>query len=698
MSELSSLNDLNEKVTYLKNILLHVPGCIYWKDLSSVYMGCNKVFLDMVGLQLEEEVIGKTDKDFCWKKQADKLRAHDLSVIESTQTKVLEEEVQLSNGQVKLYSVIKTPLFDSQNNTIGIVGTSIDISYRKEIEDNLKEAKHQAESANEAKSEFIANMSHDIRTPMTGVMGMFELLLYAVQDAETALPTNNSENTKAALSELHARAKEYATIGKQSSDELIDLFNQILETIQLESGKTKAELESFAIRSSVKRSIELLKPVATHNNLDLLATVADDVPHYLQGLRVYLDRILSNLISNALKFTKEGSVQVRVGLSKAPLPKEALNYSVMISIEVEDTGIGIPEDKHKEIFEHFSRLTSSYQGIYKGSGLGLYAVKRYLGAMQGSIKVDSEEGKGSCFTVLLPLVVTDHADQSPEAITPVTPTTVSTSATIDQSDSTDSTDSPQASVLLVEDTPPAAMVGKMLLVKLHCAVDLAITGSEAVNKAENGDYDLIFMDVGLPDFDGIEATRRIRALADKKKSQVPIVAVTGHANKPDIRQQCFDAGMQDVFSKPAQSLLLESALQRYVFSPEKTATTESEAETELAVIDWEGCVQTYQGNIETARELLSMMAEELKKTKDILAKAYAEKDTEALRFELHRARGACAYVKLPQLTEALKIFHEAVKEVPQDPQKLEKTYADVQQALEVFWSAWKVLEREGPRA
>ncbi len=256
-----------------------------------------------------------------------------------------------------------------------------------------------------------------------------------------------------------------------------------------------------------------------------------------------------------------------------------------------------------------------------------------------------------------------------------------------------------ASILIVEDNKPAAMAVQIALDSFHCHTDIAHNGDQAVKMAESSDYDLILMDIGLPDFSGVEATRRIRRLSEPKKSKVPIVALTGHANNPEMRQEALDAGMQEVLSKPAKPLTLESVLKNYVFKIKKESKRQNQISQETVrpintlesseVIDWNACVRMNTGNPNFATKMLSMLAEDLKDTKATLAKAYANRDTKALRAELHRARGGVCYLKLPQLEQALKEFHKAVKADPQNQEELETTYAALQHAMDTFWKTWE---------
>ena len=275
-------------------------------------------------------------------------------------------------------------------------------------------------------------------------------------------------------------------------------------------------------------------------------------------------------------------MQVSAALAKGSHPPFCVGDLITVSLLVEDSGIGIPDDKFETIFE---RLRPAYEGVYAGTGLGLYAVKRYVESMQGEINVQSEQAKGTCFTISLPFTVSDHTDQ-------IERSTCAKTAVVDKPVSFDGM---RVSVLVVEDSP-LAVIGLQNLLK-HCAVEVAKSGAQAIEMAQNRTYDLIFMDIGLSDFSGIEVTKKIRALSDTQKSQVPIVALTGHAHEAEKRQACLSAGMQAVLSKPIGRPELESALKNYVYRAiaQEKSTYGTSTLTDIAVeprdiIDWEGCV------------------------------------------------------------------------------------------------------------
>ncbi|MDF3054574.1 MAG: two component system histidine kinase, partial [Gammaproteobacteria bacterium] len=691
---------------YLENILAMLPEPVYWIDTDGVILGCNQAQARVFRLSSTKDLIGKSiydlAKELNWDKNiADIIRDNDREVMSSRKNKIVEEHILGPNGEAVTYLSCKAPLYDEKKNVIGIIGTTINITERKKMEEALQKAKEQAEAASQAKSEFIANMSHDIRTPITGMIGMVQDLLNTVEDIETNLKNNSISTLSDSLKLIHGlthHVKNDSDILMSSVDQLLQLCNEILEVTRLEHGMLDQPAESFNIHDLVQHNIELLKPVAKHKKLDLIAEIDNKVPKYLKGLRSHADRTLLNLISNALKFTETGHVKVKMNLIKKGSKAYKKGDEVTVQISIEDTGIGIPEDKFDIIFEHFSRLTSSYEGVYKGSGLGLYTVKQYLAAMNGDIKVASTVGKGTCFTLTIPFIVSDTVDkirQSIRAAAPIVPSSIPQSVTLSPSVSaSENPKFPSSRVLIVEDGIAAAMALKVALKPFQCAIDTAVNGNEAVEKAQYNTYDLILMDVGLPDITGIEATQKIRTLSDTKKSQVPIVALTGHADNPEKRQECLNAGMQDVCSKPANTLMLEPYFQNFVFNNKDITQQKNDvvqdivAETdEEVVIDWAGCVHMVGGNENKAREILAVLSEEVKDAMDAIQKYYLARDSKILYAEVHRVLGGVSYMRLPRLANALKNFQKAIKTEPADFTEWERTYKILKKVAKQFEDA-----------
>lgn len=653
---------LFSKSDYFDRLLALAPNSIYWKSRDGVYLGCNLMMLKTVGLSSQSEIIGKTDHELPWSITAEQLLANDQLVMDSGELMSFEEKGRLVDGSIVTVLSNKMPLLDESGELIGTIGASIDIT-------DLKKAQEKVEAASQVKSEFIANMSHDLRTPMTGVMGMLDELHLMVKDVAYALNQNPEQ-----VSTLLEQMQKYVGVAQSSSHELLSMFNDILELASLDSGQIYKELpEHFSLWAIIKKNYDLLSATAKHKHLDLRMEVAASVPHYLYGFRRFLDRILVNLLGNALKFTEQGSVVIHADTHS---PGDTnVNGEIILRLCVEDTGVGIPEDKFETIFENFSRLSSSYKGLYKGSGLGLCAVKKYVEGMGGKIYVESEVGRGSRFTVELPFLKSDHSDMTDENVS-IPGNNMPDSSEVEPT-------IPKLSnellvhrrVLLTEDNLAAAMVVSNMLKRFGCAVDHAKSGQEAIDLAASKEYALIFMDIGLPDMSGLEATSAIRAL-NGACSNVPIVALTGHVNH---REECLNAGMQDLLHKPAQADDLSGILSRYASS-----IGDSDDQS-LPIIDWSGCVAMSGGDEGAARSIFDLFIDELKATLVNINNAMVDKNLDALQHELHKIRGGVCYLALPDLEKQLELFHLASKEEPVDFVKLSVEHTKTKDACARFF-------------
>ncbi|MBA2655474.1 MAG: response regulator [Tatlockia sp.] len=608
ISELLSYKTcLQDSRLYLKNIIENLPQYVYWKDNNLVYQGCNNLVAQYLGLNSPLDIIGKTDSDFNWTKtRVNFLHKIDEIILQRGTTNVVEDAIPKEDGSLNIMLTSKAPLRNDDNEIIGIMGISFDITERKNMEKELHQAKVAAEAANQTKSEFIANMSHDIRTPLTGIIGMTQEMFNVADDIRPLLEQEDEKalsNDKyfTLLKHIVNTVQEDSQLLIGATDELLELCNEILETMRLESGQTPEEGESFNLEDLVKRNISLLQPTASHKKLTLSYEIDSQIPTYFSGLRNYLDRTLLNLISNALKFTEKGYVKVKVNLLNDNHSLYRQGDSLNLQIVVEDSGMGIPKDKFETIFEHFSRLTPSYEGIYKGAGLGLYTVKRYIEAMNATIEVDSEVGKGTRFIITLSLTVSDHSDREKEAPTPFKKAKfqVTQSKSILKSEHATHV---AADVLVVEDDALAAKSLQSILRRLNCGSDHAENGEQALMMVEANDYDLVLMDVGLgKGMDGIETSKQIRQLKKARLSQLPIIAVTGHASDPEKQGEALAAGIQEVCPKPLQQSILEIFLENYVYNKRRHEHALPQNETKVGDIkDYvprnEELEQTTQGN------------------------------------------------------------------------------------------------------
>lgn len=447
---------------------------------------------------------------------------------------------------------------------LGVTGFAADITEIKLREKALEESIQKVELANFAKSDFIANMSHDIRTPITGMLGMVQDLTLAADHAEQSLASGKDPN--GLLKEMVSTVRRDGHHLTNATNQLLHLCNEILELTRLECGQSQKHEDTFSLCALIQDNLALLMPTAKHKNLLLTMKTDPSLPDILTGSRVYLDRILLNLVGNALKFTHKGHVRVVVALDAEHDQNLVPGSTVRLKLTVEDSGIGIPKDKFDVIFEHFSQLTPSHHGLYKGAGLGLYTVKRFVKAMSGTIALESVVGRGTTFEVTLPFIVAEQKTV-PDASRPlsVTPCLGEDLAPIlsPRPRSSLGNTAFRAFVLVVEDNELAAFAVRFALERLHCRVEVACNGHMALNKIDAADYDLVLMDIGLPDIDGIEVTKKIRVHNDIQKAAVPVVALTGHAALTEGRQ-ALAAGMQKVICKPAHTADLAAVLNQFV--------------------------------------------------------------------------------------------------------------------------------------
>ncbi len=380
-------------------------------------------------------------------------------------------------------------------------------------------ARIEAEQANRAKSEFLANMSHEIRTPMNGVIGLTELALITVEEP---------------------KAREYLQMVKRSGLTLLDIINDILDLSKIEAGKVMLEKKPFSLRESLEATLKPLDVVAQGKGLKVSLQVAPDVPDALMGDRGRLRQVLTNLVGNAVKFSHKGWVRVSVGLDGGTLSSE----QATISFEVADEGIGIPADKLSTIFDSFAQVDSSAHVKYGGTGLGLSISKHLVELMGGTIQARSEMGIGSTFSFTANFGLTkEQITEAPGLITPAL-----------------ALPRQGLRVLLAEDNAINMHLAKELLKKRGNSVTGVSTGKEALEALAKEPFDLVLMDVQMPEMGGEEATRRIRA-GEAGDPRVPIVALTAYALEGD-RERFLVAGMDDYLSKPIDMEELDRVLAR----------------------------------------------------------------------------------------------------------------------------------------
>lgn len=433
----------------------------------------------------------------------------------------LEQRFIRADGAVRHIEVSVRGLRDEDGGFIGTSGNIRDVSRRKAIEAQRDEALRRAELAAAAKSSFLANMSHEIRTPMNGVIGFTDLLLQ---------------------SDLDDEQRRHTQLIAESGRTMMRLLNDILDLSKIDAGQMTVVREPFDLAHALRSSTRLMSVAVERKGLTLALEVDDAIPLQVEGDSLRVRQILINLIGNAVKFTETGGITVSARVAED---------AETLVIAVADTGIGIAPERQKAIFDEFVQEDDTTARRFGGTGLGLAISRRLAGLMGGRLALESTPGMGTTMTLILPFVRSD-----------VTP-----AKRADQPAAMASEPGQGRHILLAEDHDVNQLLAIAMLKRLGCTVDLAVNGAEAIERvraaaAGGGGYDLVLMDVQMPEIDGLEATRRLRA-AGFGAERLPIVALTANAYEDDIAA-CFSAGMQGHVAKPLHVADLRAALERFV--------------------------------------------------------------------------------------------------------------------------------------
>lgn len=519
-AEIDSLKTKNE---ILDIIISKLPGNVYWKSLDGTILGANDNLASIFGFESPSDIVGKLTEEFVGEQINELLSEIDHRCIDLDQEINTEEFGYNIHKEPAIYLSRKMPLRTKAGKVIGVVGVSLDITDRKKMEEELKIAKEKSEIASLAKSEFLANMSHDVKTPLSGIIGISELLTHRLANENLEL------------------AKTLLASGKQ----LYNFIENCLELAKIESTQLFVN-ETFNLANTVYEIKELFLPAVNSKNLLLNIYIDPLLPKNVIGSQAGLYRTLLNLVGNAVKFTEKGSISIYLNFLK-----KISDQDIMIQCIVEDTGIGIASENQKIIFDRFTRLIPSYKGVHDGSGIGLYIVKTFVEKMNGEIHLESELDQGSKFTVNLPMQIPSRElpNISNDRVLTQTPP------------STNLNDQHLIRVLLVEDNPIAQQIEKTLLSSLNCAVEVADSGEKALALFEPNKYDLVLMDIGLPEIQGDAAAILIREKEKDAEKPCTIIALTAHLTD-NMQKDLKASGINEVYCKP---LLHDKAKQMLLF-------------------------------------------------------------------------------------------------------------------------------------
>ncbi len=495
----------------LEQIFNVMPGNVYWKNEQGEYLGCNDNLARVLGLASPKAIVGKKDVDLMSHSLAVEVSSIDTKVMATGKMHVVEELGVNEVGSTATYFTQKVPLVDEEGQSRGLLGISLDISDRKKMEHDLNEAKEQAEFSSKSKTEMILNMSHDLRTPCANIVGM----AYLIKEKHQA------DQIRQELDSII-----------ESSESLLSLLDETLASAKVTETDSLIVNDYFNLNEVLRSAVSLVKPSLIDKKVNYAIDVDNVFQSELIGDKNKLYRIVINLLTNAVKFTKQGHVKVIVS------QQDEGNHTATLSIVVQDTGIGIPKEKINYVFEKFSRLNPAYEGVYKGTGVGLFIVKRFVDLMGGSVMVDSAPHHGSTFTVTVPVQLVPLERMKSEQVGVMR-------------------DFSSLRVLIVEDNAIARKITESLIEGYGCQVDFAVDARDALSKPLE-EYDLIVLDIGLPDMDGYQLAEKITC---RLKGQVPlVVGLTAHATLDGSANNYIKTMYTKPLSQEVALMMLEATL------------------------------------------------------------------------------------------------------------------------------------------
>ncbi|WP_299200029.1 AAA family ATPase [uncultured Amphritea sp.] len=643
-------SSLEQSEQEFRSLFENTVEAIFRASAQGHFISANPALAELLGYSNPQEFL-RTITDIgsqCFANSAD--LHHFLNQL-SADNRVLgfETEWLRRDGTPVNVSISARRELDDQGDVVYYEGSLSNITERKAKEQaqlNLQKS----EAASQAKSEFLATISHEIRTPMNGILGMAQL-----------------------LNKGHLRHDQQEQVNAiyQSGQTLLSILNDVLDFTKAEAGQVELDRAPFSVRQVLNELELMLRPMALEKHLSLELDISDSLPDRVFGDRRSLGQVLMNLCANAIKFTQQGYIKISVNARLAEQTTE-------IHFSVEDSGIGIPEESHQRIFQHFSQADSSITRRYGGTGLGLAISKKMVELQQGEIGFSSIAEQGSQFWFTIPYALATTEQETNILSPPAIPTQAA------------------LHILLVEDTTINQQVAKGLLESDGHRVEIAANGYTALQKHDQHDYDLVLMDIHLPDMDGMETTRRIRQHQTPDKANIRVIALTASITEAEINNY-HSAGIDAVIGKPLQYTELQRLLSRHPsalknepaehtqaeLNPSETAMTKGTAVTTLD----EHLVNQHCSMLGRDKfiRLLDQLEQQCRQLTEKMQQAYENQDLKTMRDCAHQLTGAAANFGLHSLavqSKAIEMEEEVI--TPTTCYQLESLVTNGLEALRQF--------------
>ena len=579
--------------TLLRSIIDASPDLIYYRNEEGRFAGCNRIAELMTG-KTEQELLGLTPKDVYEEELARQIVASDHEVLETNASITEELWLRFADGRRRYFEMKRVPFFDKDGNRLGLLSFGRDMTERKQAE-------NAAAKASTDKTRFIATISHELRTPLNGIVGLSRML----RDTEL------SEEQFNWVSTIYASA---ITLG--------NIFNDIIDLDKLDRDKLELSLKTISLKDFTEELSSIIRLLSADKQLELKTTINEPLPRLVEIDGTRLRQILWNILFNAVKFTQKGHVSLTVSSTKPDGDK------AYVTFVIEDTGVGIPESEIDKIFAMYYQVDHPDHQSATGTGIGLAICKQMVDLMKGEIHVSSKVGKGTRFEIVLPVQISN----SPMKVAQLQVTGLN--------------------ILLVEDIELNVMVAKALLEKLGQKVDVAMTGQEAIDKVRENQYDLILLDIQLPDMTGFDVASTI--IEEDLVMQTPIVALTANVIKK--RDEYLENGMDDVIAKPIKKSRVIEVFNELFHAPPAPLEIDGEVErpepnkTLSNILDMD-LLQLLVDTIgdEMVRASVKVFQEKMPEYMEILQLSLSADEKSEVCSQAHKIKGAAGSVGLARV-------------------------------------------------
>ncbi|QQV03424.1 MULTISPECIES: PAS domain S-box protein [Chryseobacterium] len=614
-----------------RNMIANMNLGLLEVDNNEMIRYANQSFCNVSGYDLDE-LIGKNPSQlFLYGENSVEFVQEQLKLRKAGVSSVYQLPVKNKRGEIRWWAISGAPNYDDNGNQLGSIGIHLDVTDQKKLEEELKQEKAKALEASKAKEVFLANMSHEIRTPLNAIIGFLRELKRI----------NQNDGTQ----------KQFIENSYNASHHLLSIINNILDMSKIESGEMSLDNKNFSLRESIQNVIAILQPKAKEKKLQLITDFSQDISTALKGDSLKIEQILFNIIGNSLKFTNKGEIKVECALQKDFPDKQA------ITINITDTGIGMSEEYVKNIFKKFNQEDSSVSRKYGGTGLGMPITKELVKLMKGEILVKSEKNIGTCVTLKFTI---DKGHEGTQKENTLEKQDISIAGT---------------KVLLVEDNELNQLVAENSLNHFKCLVTKADNGKMAVDIARSEPFDIILMDIQMPEMDGIEATKILR---EQLEIRIPIIALTANAFKTEI-DNCISAGMNDYITKPFIEENLLGIIYKHTRNPHRIQQKKSGGDEVL--YDLKNIKTLSRGNEEFVQKMLSIFISQTEETIPLTEKAFDEKNCAEIARLIHKIKPSIEGIGIYSIKEDVKMMEILAKENNTELSELYLLFEKIKQTL-----------------